>query len=103
VTGAVVSTSSDYEYIGGDKESYVNLEYIFPIAKDAGVKGVLFFDTGNAWAEGEAFFSSLRYSTGAGIRWLSPLGPLRLEWGYNLDPLEGERSSEIEFSIGTFY
>jgi len=103
VTGAVLSSSQDYVYIGGNKEAYFNFEYIFPIAKEAGVKGLLFFDTGNAWAEGEAFFSSMRYSVGTGIRWASPLGPLRLEWGYNLDPLDNERSSQIEFSIGRFF
>jgi len=103
VTGAVISTSTDFEYTGGDKEGYINLEYVFPIAREAGVKGVVFFDTGNAWNEDETYFESMRYSTGFGIRWLSPLGPLRLEWGYNLDPLEGEKSSEIEFTIGRFY
>jgi len=103
VSGAVVSTTTAYEYTGGDKDAYFNLEYIFPISRAAGVKGVLFFDTGNAWDESENFFDSMRYSTGFGLRWLSPLGPLRLEWGYNLDPLEGERSSEFEFTIGRFY
>ncbi|HKL49233.1 MAG TPA: BamA/TamA family outer membrane protein, partial [Desulfuromonadales bacterium] len=80
-----------------------NLEYTFPVIKDAGLKGVLFFDVGNAWADDEDYFSDMRYSTGWGIRWMSPMGPLRLEWGYNLDPREGEKSSEFEFSIGRFF
>jgi len=103
VSGAIVSSATDYEYTGGDKDAYFNLEYTFPIAKSAGIKGVLFFDAGNVWDESESYFESMRYSTGCGIRWLSPLGPLRLEWGYNLDRLDGERSSEVEFSIGRFY
>ena len=93
----------DFEYIGGVKEAFFNLEYTFPVIKDAGLKGVLFFDVGNAWADDEDYFSDMRYSTGWGIRWMSPMGPLRLEWGYNLDPREGEKSSEFEFSIGRFF
>jgi outer membrane protein insertion porin family len=97
------TTSESYEYVGGEKEAYFNFEYLFPIAKDAGLKGVLFFDTGNAWLKDEDFFESMRYSIGGGIRWLSPLGPLRLEWGRNLDPLQDERKTEVEFSIGRFF
>lgn len=103
VTGDVLSTAEEFEYIGGVKEAYFNFEYFFPLAKEAGLKGVLFFDTGNAWLKDEDFFETMRYSVGGGIRWLSPLGPLRLEWGRNLDALEGERKTEMEFSIGRFF
>jgi outer membrane protein insertion porin family len=68
-----------------------------------GLKGILFFDTGNAWSEDENYFSEMRYSVGGGIRWFSPMGPLRLEWGYNLDPREAEDRSQFEFSIGRFF
>lgn len=88
------------DYIGGEKMGYFNLEYIFPIAKELGVKGVLFYDTGNAWTDDEDYFSDMRNSVGAGIRWLSPLGPLRFEWGYNLSPRDGEKKSVFEFTIG---
>ncbi len=101
-TGAVTS-SEDFEFIGGNKEAYFNLEYTFPLLKELNLKGLFFFDTGNAWGEGEEYFSDLRYSVGGGIRWFSPLGPLRLEWGYNLDPREGEPHSAFDFSIGSFF
>lgn len=91
------------DYIGGDKQTYFNFEFIFPLAKDLGIKGVTFFDVGNAWADDEDWFEEWRYSTGAGIRWMSPLGPLRLEWGYNLDPKEFEDRSRFEFMIGRFF
>jgi outer membrane protein insertion porin family len=91
------------DFIGADKEAYFNFEWLIPIAKDMGIKGVTFFDVGNAWGEGEDFFSEWRYSVGAGIRWLSPLGPLRLEWGFNLDPEEWEDSSRLDFMIGRFF
>ncbi len=95
-----VGPMEDGDYIGGEKMAYANFEYIFPIAKDMGFKGVLFYDIGNAWGEDEDYFSDLRHSAGAGIRWLSPLGPLRFEWGYNLDPRDGEKRSVFEFTIG---
>jgi outer membrane protein insertion porin family len=91
------------DFLGGDKEAYFNLEYTFPLLKDMGLKGVVFFDTGNAWGEDESFFSEMRYSVGGGIRWFSPMGPLRLEWGYNLKPKDFEDNSQFEFSIGKFF
>jgi outer membrane protein insertion porin family len=91
------------EYTGGYKQTYFNFEWLFPLSKEVGIKGVTFFDIGNAWDEDEDFFSDWRYSVGAGIRWLSPLGPLRLEWGYNLDPEEWEDRSRLDFMIGRFF
>lgn len=102
-TGETIATADDFEYIGGDKDAFFNLEYIFPLVKDLGMKGLVFFDTGNAWGDGEDYFSDMRSSVGAGIRWNSPLGPLRLEWGKNLDPREGEAPSQFDFSIGNFF
>ncbi|MBW2060362.1 MAG: outer membrane protein assembly factor BamA [Deltaproteobacteria bacterium] len=90
--------------IGGDKMVLFNFEYIFPLIKDAGLMGVIFFDTGNAFlAEERMDLSSLRQSVGFGIRFYSPLGPMRLEWGYVLDPKPGEKKGLWEFSVGTFF
>lgn len=88
------------DFIGGEKMAYFNFEYLFPLAKDLGLKGVLFYDTGNAWREEDDYFTDMRHSVGAGIRWLSPMGPLRFEWGYNLDPRDDEEQSVFEFTIG---
>ena len=92
------------ETIGGDKMVQFNLEYIVPLIPDAKVKGVLFFDAGNAWDEGESYFDSeLLKSVGAGVRWFSPMGPLRLEWGYVLDRRPGDDDSQWEFSVGGYF
>ena len=53
-----------------------------------------------AWRDRDDYFKEMRHSVGAGIRWLSPLGPLRFEWGYNLDRYPEEDASVFEFSIG---
>ncbi|MBI5016727.1 MAG: outer membrane protein assembly factor BamA [Deltaproteobacteria bacterium] len=90
--------------IGGDKQVLVNLEYLFPLIEEAKVRGLLFFDAGNAWDEGQPLFdTALRRSAGAGIRWFSPMGPLRLEWGRVLDRKPDESPSRWEFSIGGFF
>ncbi|MDQ7838405.1 MAG: outer membrane protein assembly factor BamA [Thermodesulfobacteriota bacterium] len=89
------------ERIGGEKMLLFNVEYIFPLIKKAGLKGVVFFDAGNAFREEDSYnLTDLRTSVGFGFRWFSPIGPLRLEWGYNIDPEPGEKSSSWDFTIG---
>ena len=87
--------------IGGYTMLCFNAEFIFPLIKNAGMKGVLFYDTGNAWESGY-HINDMRKTAGAGVRWYSPIGPLRLEWGYVLDRKEGESASRWEFTIGMF-
>ena len=87
--------------IGGDKMWYINEEIIFPLVADAGLNGVVFLDAGNVYDVGQNWdFGNIKKSVGLGFRWLSPLGPLRLEWGYNLDPVGDEEQSNWDFSIG---
>ena len=90
------------DVIGGTEELIFNAEYIFPIVSELKLKGVVFFDAGNSY---ESFknIGTLRYTTGFGIRWISPVGPIRIEWGYNLDRKPGEDASRIEFTFGTFF
>lgn len=88
---------------GGDRYVQFNLEYIFPIIEDAGFMGLFFYDAGNAYEGGPIDFEELRESAGFGIRWYSPMGPLRLERGYILDRKPGEDSGRWEFTIGGFF
>jgi outer membrane protein insertion porin family len=97
-------TAPNGEVIGGDKELLFNFEMLFPVAKEINLKGLIFFDAGNAWAKGDPYkLDELRTSVGFGFRWMSPVGPLRLEWGYNLKPKPGEKTSAWDFSIGGFF
>ncbi len=89
------------ERIGGEKMFFIQNELIFPLVKSMGLKGVVFFDMGNVWGSDQGWrFSDVRKSVGLGIRWLSPMGPLRIEWGYNIDTKEGEDKSNWNFRIG---
>jgi outer membrane protein insertion porin family len=92
------------ERIGGNKMVLCNLEYRFPLVKKVRLVGVVFFDMGNVYDTGQALdFSHLKKSVGIGIRWFSPMGPIRLEWARALDAEAGESTSNWEFAMGTFF
>ena len=85
--------------IGGTHFLQFNQEIRFPLYKKLGLSGTVFFDAGNVY--GPNYVGPfLRTSVGAGIRWFSPMGPLRVEWGYNLSKKDYERSSAWEFTMG---
>lgn len=90
---------------GGDKSFFFNLEYLVPLHKEMGILGVVFFDAGKTWDDDESIDFDLYKSVGAGVRWYSPLGPLRLEYGYPLDKVkvDDERKGRFEFSVGQFF
>jgi outer membrane protein insertion porin family len=98
-------TSSGIVYRGGNKEAFGNTELTFPVLQEVGIKGVVFFDYGNSYGEDKKVFSSVLMSYGAGLRWASPIGPLRLEYGFPLNPRSGLDSSSgrFEFSIGSLF
>ncbi len=103
--------------VGGNLQAYYQMELEFPILESAGIRGVVFHDAGNAWNLEPTFcqapetadadptsapcgFGGIRTSIGFGLRWFSPLGPLRFEWGFPLARREGEDRSRFEFTIG---
>lgn len=107
--------------IGGNMQWYNNLELEFPIIQKVGIRGVVFVDAGNTFNTESTYCAvrgnpidsvvdscntnllNLRTSYGFGIRWFSPLGPLRFEWGFPFSPLPYEDSSVFEFTIGNFF
>jgi outer membrane protein insertion porin family len=91
--------------VGGNKYVQFNVEFIFPIIRQHGLVGLFFYDTGVVKEDSIRIqFDELRESAGYGIRWFSPMGPIRLEHGYILDPQGNEdRAGRWEFSIGTMF
>ena len=62
---------------------------------------VPFVDCGNVWIDAKEFsLGDLRYTAGLGLRYASPVGPLRIDYGFKLNREEGESSGELHFSIG---
>jgi outer membrane protein insertion porin family len=90
------------DVIGGNKFFSLSLEYRFPISEQLGLLGIVFFDMGNAFYEGQSVFdvSDWRYGTGVGALWFSPFGPLQVFWGFPINKLEVEDSNVFEFSVG---
>jgi len=104
----VPTEDGDFVIIGGVQELLFSADYVFPIVQSVGLRGVLFYDMGNAFNDGEDLTinpADLRTDVGFGIRWISPLGPLRLEVGFPIggDRLPGEKSYEIQFTVGTLF
>ncbi len=99
--------------VGGDKQAILNLEVEFPLFKTVGVRGVVFSDFGNSFAPGTYrdpnVSLSLYKSVGFGFRWVSPIGPLRFEWGFPLDRRKDangqtiDNAVDFQFTIGNFF
>lgn len=88
----------DAEYVpaGGNGVLLLNLEYRFPIFGAFG--GAVFYDTGNVWADWRDIDpSQFKAGVGFGLRYLSPIGPLRLDLGWKLDRDPGESNSPVWF------
>jgi len=102
------------QIIGANTEIIFNAEYVFPLLPER-VKGVVFFDAGRGYndeiqslpgssiSSDKITLASLKTSVGLGLRFILPIGPIRLEWGYNLHQQPGEKPSELEVSIGTLF
>ncbi|MBI4804538.1 MAG: outer membrane protein assembly factor BamA [Desulfovibrio sp.] len=93
------------ERIGGDTTYFTNIEYIFPISKQYGVYGLGFFDAGNSiWRMRDGFDLSFVKSIGAGVRWFSPMGLIRVEAGYGLDEIQhSQQHFQIGFTMGNTF
>lgn len=93
------ATEQAWRFFGGTKEAIYQSELQFPLVKDAQIYGAGFFDIGAAddVLENGSFYSDV----GFGIRWYSPIGVLRFEWGFPLNrkPLYQD-ATVFEFSIG---
>lgn len=94
----VSPTNSNGSPTGGFMQFQSMFELEYPIIREAGIKFVTFFDMGNSIDPSIPGSFSLRTNIGWGIRWFSPIGPLRFEFGYPLGPYYG--NSEFQFMIG---
>ena len=87
--------------LGGTQQLYGMFELEYPLIREAGVKLVTFYDVGNisnGWDELRKF--SFRSDYGFGVRWFSPIGPLRFEWGFPIHVRPNEDASVFQFFIG---
>jgi len=91
--------------VGGKALLLFNFELAFPIIPAfKNLHGTLFFDKGNVFAKRkQVSLSGLRNALGLGLKYKTPLGPVRLELGWNLDPFLGEKSLIGFITIGNVF
>lgn len=100
-----IGSKVDDTPIGGKNLLVANMELRFPIVEH--FKGVLFIDGGDAWNSGveeakEDDFD-LKLGAGVGLRFSTPIGPIRLDWGYALNPEPDQPGSRFYFSMGQMF
>jgi outer membrane protein insertion porin family len=88
---------------GGNKAFFINNEILFPLYEPLRMRGVVFCDLGNAFDERTGFEWSVKRSVGVGLRFTSPLGAIRLDWGFNLAPAPHEKMQVLHFSAGASF
>ncbi len=85
--------------VGGDSFLQTNLELRWYALMAFSI--VAFLDGGNVWLKDEGISpGDMRYSAGIGLRYNTPAGPIRLDYGQKLERLPGESKGELHFSIG---
>ncbi|MBA3695202.1 MAG: outer membrane protein assembly factor BamA [Methylotenera sp.] len=89
--------------VGGTKSLLGNAELFFPVPGISSKQFRLsvFADAGNVYAKNEAFnMGDLRYSTGLGVSWFSPFGPLKLVFAKALNSKPGDDTQVLQFQLG---
>ena len=85
--------------IGGEFFTIFNAEYTFPIYGE--LLGAVFVDAGNLLPDARSpSLNDMRYGVGAGLRYNLPIGPVRLDYGVNPSPRDGEAFGAFHFSFG---
>ena len=94
-------------YIGGNRRFNINNELYLPVPganADRTLRVFLYADAGNVWGETQKVtFDSLRASAGLGVSWISPVGPLKLSYGYPVRKQPNDRIQRLQFQIGTAF
>ena len=107
-TASLGPQDSQGNTIGGREKIITNAELFFPLpgakATDQSVRLSVFMDAGMIRDAGlQPELESFRYSIGAGVAWNSPVGPLKLSYGYPLKKRPGDRIQNFQFQVGTIF
>ncbi len=84
--------------LGGAFYTVANVEWDFPITTVLG--GAVFADAGNLKTEASPGLDDMRFAIGVGLRYDLPIGPMRLDYGFNPSPRAGEDTGALHFSFG---
>ena len=94
-------------FIGGNRRINLNGELYLPVpgtGNDRTLRLFTYVDAGNVWGEDDKITTdSIRASAGAGLTWVSPVGPLKLSYGSPIRKKPGDRIQRLQFQIGTAF
>ncbi|MCD8518015.1 MAG: outer membrane protein assembly factor BamA [Burkholderiaceae bacterium] len=99
-------------FLGGSRRVVGNVQLYFPLpgtSRDRTIRAFVFGDAGQVYGTGDGTssdtidFGQLRYSTGVGISWLSPVGPLQIIYAKALNSKPGDNLQSFQFQIGTAF
>jgi outer membrane protein insertion porin family len=89
--------------VGGTIQLLATIEYSVPLFFN--IRAALFFDFGQVYGPDTSFgttfdLADLRYDAGLSLRWASPFGPLRIDYGIKLDRRKDESLGQFHFAVG---
>jgi outer membrane protein insertion porin family len=90
------------EPLGSEKMVVFSSELTFPLSRDIGLRGAVFWDIGKGFDK-ISDITPLKTGVGFGIRWFSPFGPINIDIGFNPIPKKWEKGRVIDFNAGTTY
>jgi len=88
--------------IGGNFQLILNAEMRVPL--QYGFLAAVFVDAGSVWLWNEPEYGfDLREAAGLSLRYITPVGPVSVDYGWKLDPRPGESAGEWSFTIGMVF
>jgi outer membrane protein insertion porin family len=106
-TNTIGPRDTDGSILGGDKRVTGSVEFLFPfpgLAKDRSLRLSTFVDGGEVFGSGGGtWIPGPRFSTGIGINWQSPFGPLSVSYAVPINQKPGDDIQHLQFTVGTFF
>jgi len=108
-SGAIGPQDANGYALGGTRKAVASTELLFPfpgMRDNKSVRMSLFADVGTLWDTAGAQTtpeSGLRYSTGAALTWLSPVGPMKFSFAVPMHKKETDKVERFQFQLGTVF
>ena len=88
--------------VGGRQLFILNSELRFPLKIMKALGGVVFYDGGNVYSaiNFNNFVNNYTNTIGIGLRYATPIGPIRIDLGHNLNPVPGINATQYYITVG---
>jgi outer membrane protein insertion porin family len=88
--------------VGGTQLFILNSEIRFPLPVNKKLGGVIFYDGGNVYSaiNFNSFVTNYTNTIGIGLRYSTPIGPVRLDLGHNVNPVPGIDPTQYFITLG---